>query len=76
MIHQVKMKPNKRDMTITFIITQTLTTCALWHEVTVKIHPLVTMIVIVITMMKTHLMKNLHKQSSSLKKFVLSKKFN
>jgi hypothetical protein len=59
MIHQLKMNPNRRDMA-TRIHHFTILTCALWHEVTLRTHPLVRVIVVVTVMMKNPLMENLH----------------
>jgi hypothetical protein len=50
MIHQVKMKPNVGDITA-IDLHHTLLTNSLWQEVTQIFHPLLSMIIIVITIM-------------------------
>jgi hypothetical protein len=72
MIHLVKMNPNIRDTT-TNIHHHVLLTSGLYHEVKLKTHPLVRVIVVVIAMMKNLLTKNLPMSSNSSKKFALSK---
>jgi hypothetical protein len=68
-----KAKPHQGSMTIV-TLHHAHRTSALWHEVTLMIHPLVSMIVIV--MMTNPPQKNLCTSSNFLRRFVLNKRLN
>jgi hypothetical protein len=75
MIHQVRMKPHQGIMT-NIALHHIHLTIVLWNEVTLIIHPQVSMIVILIVMMKNSLHKNLCMPSNFLRRFALNKKLS